>query len=365
MSGTFTLNGTFKLPDRVTPIVGAEFTIFASPYPDTTDHVVYAGGLTVVTDANGQFSQVLTTEPTLFYSIYSPDGLVDPNPFTFAAPTAGTTLWVDGLTAFDPSTVTSTIASAAAASAAAAAASAASIVREAANGVAGLDANGLPIRSVPLWRASTAFASGQTVLAPDGTLISSNSARTSRASFDATEQTFWTVEGPVYNASVSTPGSTFATDTYLVGSSIPLPVSQLQAKTMYRLRFNLTKTAAGVAAPVITIRVGTAGSTADTARLTLTMPAQTAVIDSGRVEVLVTFRTVGSGTSAVLVGNALLLHGLAATGLSVANTGVATAVSGGFDSTVANNIIGASVNGGASAAWTVDLVQAELFNVAA
>ena len=36
--------------------------------------------------------------------------------------------------------------------------------------------------------------------------------------------------------------------------------------------------------------------------------------------------------------------------------------SGGFDSTVADLGIGASVNGGTSAAWTVQLVDAELLN---
>lgn len=42
------------------------------------------------------------------------------------------------------------------------------------------------------WQPTTAYVAGQTVQAPDGSLIKSNSARTSRASFDATEQTFWT-----------------------------------------------------------------------------------------------------------------------------------------------------------------------------
>jgi predicted ester cyclase len=40
------------------------------------------------------------------------------------------------------------------------------------------------------------------------------------------------------------------------------------------------------------------------------------------------------------------------------------ATSGGFESTVSNSIIGISVNGGASAAWTVQIVQAELINLA-
>lgn len=43
------------------------------------------------------------------------------------------------------------------------------------------------------WQPSTAYVSGQTVQAPDGSLIKSNSSRSSRPAFDATEQTFWTV----------------------------------------------------------------------------------------------------------------------------------------------------------------------------
>lgn len=42
------------------------------------------------------------------------------------------------------------------------------------------------------WQATTSYVSGQTVQAPDGSLIKSTTARTSRSTFDATEQTFWT-----------------------------------------------------------------------------------------------------------------------------------------------------------------------------
>jgi glycerophosphoryl diester phosphodiesterase len=42
------------------------------------------------------------------------------------------------------------------------------------------------------WQATTAYVTDQTVQAPDGTLIKSLSSRTSRASFDATEQANWT-----------------------------------------------------------------------------------------------------------------------------------------------------------------------------
>lgn len=169
----------------------------------------------------------------------------------------------------------------------------------------------------------------------------------------------------VNNASVSTPAAGFASDTYLVGSSCAIPAGRLQAKAMYRCKFSVSKTAAGVVAPVINVRFGTAGSTADSSRATLTFAAQTAVVDTGFIEVFVTFRTVGSGTAAILEAVGTITHTLTATGLSTAATSIAITTTGtGFDSTVANSILGISVNGGTSAAWTIALVQAELYNLA-
>ena len=165
------------------------------------------------------------------------------------------------------------------------------------------------------------------------------------------------------NASVAAQAG-FAADTYLTGSSCAVPAGRLQAKTMYRCVFNVVKTAAGVATPIINLRFGAAGSTADASRGTLTFSAQTAVVDEGTFEVRATFRTVGAATAAVLQSLAELEHRLSATGLSVGVSPPVIATSAGFDSTVAAAIVGLSVNGGTSAAWTVSLVQAELFNLA-
>lgn len=166
------------------------------------------------------------------------------------------------------------------------------------------------------------------------------------------------------NQSLSAQGPGFAADTYLAGSNVAIPATGLKAGTRYRLVFDVTKTAAGVAAPVITLRFGSAGSVADASLVALTLPAQTAAADLGRFAVEVTFRSVGSGTSAVVQAMASLIHGLAATGLSTSSSPVQIGTSAGFNSTLANAIIGVSVNGGASAAWTVSLVQATLENLA-
>jgi len=167
----------------------------------------------------------------------------------------------------------------------------------------------------------------------------------------------------VYNASVVAQTG-FATDTYLTGSSIRIPVGQLaKVKSLYVCTFDVVKTAAGTAAPTVILRVGTAGAVGDTARLTFTFPAQSAVVDTGRFRVAAAFRTIGSGTSAVLQGLAELQHNLAATGLATVNPAgfvPLQVTSGGFDSTVANLFLGLSVNGGASAAWTTQLVESRM-----
>ena len=161
------------------------------------------------------------------------------------------------------------------------------------------------------------------------------------------------------NASVAAQTG-FAADTYLNGSNLLLPTGLIRVGTQIRWRFDVVKTAAGTAAPTVIIRFGTGGAIGDTARVTFTFAAQTAAVDRGIIEILANFRTVGSGTSAVIAGIAALKHQLATTGLNTTTTGYQTlaVTSGGFDSTVANSYIGLSVNGGASAAWTVTVVQA-------
>lgn len=163
---------------------------------------------------------------------------------------------------------------------------------------------------------------------------------------------------PIRTNASTTQQTSFTADAYLAGSFVVFPYAPVVGTT-YRLLFDVTKTAAGTATPIITVRLGTAGSTADTARITFTFGAGTAAADAAAVEVIATFRTVGSGTTAVLQGVCRAVTNLTTTGWSNAvKTRVGT--SAGFDSTVANLGIGVSYNGGASAAHTVQLVRAEL-----
>ena len=164
--------------------------------------------------------------------------------------------------------------------------------------------------------------------------------------------------GILKSQSATAQSSTFATDIYLAGSYIKFPVAPLVGTT-YKLLFDVTKTNVGTATPTITIRLGTAGTTSDAITIALAFGAGTAAVDTGLFEVICTFRTVGSGTSAVVQSIARLTSNLATTGLSNA-VKAKVGTSSGFNSTTSSLGIGASYNGGTSASHTVTLVRAEL-----
>lgn len=154
----------------------------------------------------------------------------------------------------------------------------------------------------------------------------------------------------------------YASDTYLAGSSITIPPNGWQAGGRYTCMFDMVKTGAGTAAFTINLRLGNAGSTSDASLISFAFTVGTANADTGTFVVTAHFRTVGSGTSAVVVGSAECRHALAATGLTTLGaSGQAqiTSASSGFDSTTANGVLGLSVNGGASFSGTNTIVQAE------
>jgi hypothetical protein len=150
------------------------------------------------------------------------------------------------------------------------------------------------------------------------------------------------------------------TDTYITGSNIDI-AGRLKVGTLLRWKVQVSKTAAGTAAPVFQIRFGTAGAIGDTSRISITMAAQTAAVDVGVFEVSLFVTT--AGASGIAQAYVLLNHGLAATGLQVGSGGH-RAASGAFDMTVASLKAGLSVNTGASSAWTVNLSAYECFNLA-
>ena len=179
------------------------------------------------------------------------------------------------------------------------------------------------------------------------------------------------VGGALAFGSTGTQGAGFASDTYLSGTGITIadPTVMLKARTQFWCMFSVSKSGAGTVAPIITIRYGTLGTTSDAGVLAFTFPAQTAVVDEGVFEIFAHFRSVGSGTAAVMAGVARLTHDKgsagtsAGTGLSVESTPAVIIIGSGFNSTPANSIIGVSVNGGTSAAWTVAVCQCRLSNL--
>lgn len=170
----------------------------------------------------------------------------------------------------------------------------------------------------------------------------------------------------IVNASAVGASSAFATDTYLTGSSVQIPsAGDWVVGDSYDCTFDIVKTAAGTAAFTITVRMGTAGTIADASVLSLAFSAGTAAADTGEFTVRLTFQSVGSGTSAVLVGKAMCPHHLAATGLhqtGASGFGEIFATSAGFNSTT-QTFLGLSINGGASFSGTNTLVQTSLRKV--
>lgn len=166
---------------------------------------------------------------------------------------------------------------------------------------------------------------------------------------------------PVTNASIVTTLTAPAVNTFLTGSSITIPTQLLKVGTMFMWRFGITKTNSGTTAPIWTVTFGTAGTVADTARLTFTGNAQTAVADTGWSEIWATVLT--TGVSGTIEGVYSLTHTLATTGLGATGSDARVNTSGAFDTTVATSIIGIAVNPGTTATWTFTHISVVAFNL--
>lgn len=181
--------------------------------------------------------------------------------------------------------------------------------------------------------------------------------------FDSTASLMFSVDdagrkwGRSHRASVASQAG-FATDTYVTDSGILVPSFGVQSQTMIEWIISASKTGAGTATPIYQIRIGANQTTADTSRLTLTGPAQTAVADAGILTILVAVRSVGAG--GVIQGTVNWSHNGAAVGFANNDSGSVEATSAGFDnSAIQGQFIGLSINGGASAAWTVTQVRGQ------
>lgn len=154
----------------------------------------------------------------------------------------------------------------------------------------------------------------------------------------------------------------FAADTYLTNSGLIIPSKSMQAGMFWEWKLAISKTAAGAATPIWQIRIGPNQTTGDTSRLSITTVAQTAAADTAFVTVLVTCRSVG--VTGVIQGLVRIDHNLAATGFANTPAGfnLVEGTSAGFDNTaLGGQFIGLSINGGASAAWTINQAIGRLY----
>jgi hypothetical protein len=169
------------------------------------------------------------------------------------------------------------------------------------------------------------------------------------------------MSGRYYNNSTANQGAGFNADTYVAGSNILIPAQRPRAGTIFTCEISGSKTAAGTATPIVYLRYGTGAATTDTALATHTFSAGTAATDQFRLRIRALYRTAGSGTSAVVQSHCEAIS-QPTSGFSSLLKGI-WVTSAGHDSTTANTYLGVSINGGASAAWTIYQVIAKLENI--
>jgi hypothetical protein len=169
------------------------------------------------------------------------------------------------------------------------------------------------------------------------------------------------VKGSDHRASIAQ-ASGFAADTYLANSGLVIPSCGMQPGMVFEWDIVASKTAAGVAAPAYKVRIGAAQTVADTARLTLNGPLQTAAADIAIIRIAVTVRSVNA--AGVIQGHVRLQHNLAATGFAdtgPAGLSIVEGTSAAFDnSALGGQFAGLSIDAGAAAAWTIEQVTARI-----
>jgi hypothetical protein len=166
---------------------------------------------------------------------------------------------------------------------------------------------------------------------------------------------------PINNWSVASQSPTATTRTYITGSGILIPIYKLRIGTKFRWTFNMTKTAAGIATSTIDIAFGTTGTVSDTARVSFTKPAGTAVADEGWVTIDAIVRGPLSA-SGVVAGHFNMTHNLAATGHAIIPIVDVQVQSSGFDVTTPT-YVGLCITTGSADAITIQQCFADASNL--
>lgn len=151
---------------------------------------------------------------------------------------------------------------------------------------------------------------------------------------------------------------TAATRAAVAGTILKVPPGGLKAGSRYRAKFNVAKTGAGTATSTVDVSVGPLATGLNTARLSFTKPAGTAVADEGVIEVDVLVRSVSA--TGVIAGEMTLIHNLAATGHAQIPVVAVSAVSAAFDNTAEDLYIAVSLTTGAADVVTAEVAVATL-----
>jgi len=172
--------------------------------------------------------------------------------------------------------------------------------------------------------------------------------------------------GPTIARAYFAPAQALATtETYLTNSAITIPA--LVAGHYLKWSAYVTKTGASTAVPVMSVYVGTNGSTSDTKRFTTAttvwttaMPAQSANADVMLLEVEV--YCVGAGASGTLFGSYRMnRQNTALLGFAVTPMAHQHGTTGAIDISAASIKLGLALTTGASAAWTVNNIITEVY----
>lgn len=148
---------------------------------------------------------------------------------------------------------------------------------------------------------------------------------------------------------------------YLTGSGILIPTGRaVGIGTRFKWEIILSKSAAATAAMTFDIKVGTAGTTADTTRHgPYSTGVQTAVADVGRIVVSCVIRG-PIGATSISHGAFSMEHNLAATGLGPTASVNAQSTSAGYAVTAAGLIWGLALTTGASHSITIHQIDASV-----
>jgi hypothetical protein len=151
-----------------------------------------------------------------------------------------------------------------------------------------------------------------------------------------------------------------ASNTYVTNSGILLPSFGMKAGMLFRWFMFVSKTAAGTGAPIFTLKIGAAQSTADTTRATITGVAQTAAVDTGLFTFLCHVRSVSA--TGQLVFNWSIGGKQAANAVGFGSSSIVN-IPATFDNTaLAGQYVGIAIDPVATGTpvWTIDMVECKL-----